>query len=474
MAKKLKALLKYLPGQKVSLSKNPIITGISDDSREIKPGFLFVSIKGLTSDGHDYIDEAAKRGAVAIVGEKNLKNPKIVYVKVADSRKALASLASAWYDNPSKKIKIIGVTGTDGKTTTSNIIYHILNSTGFKAGLVSTVSAKIEDKEFDTGFHVTNPRPMALHKFLKLMVDGNCEYAVLETTSHGLDQDRVYGINYDISVLTNITNEHLDYHKTYDNYLKTKAKLFQASRVSILNKDDMSFSKISKLVDNFVTYSKHDLKRDIKKAVEQKFPEDYNQSNAAAAIAVVKKFGVSDKQIIEAVSTFKGVRGRMEEIDNNKGFRIFVDYAHTPNAVYEVLTSLRKTAKGKLISLVSAEGERDPKKRVEIPKTAVKISDFTLLNPIDTRSEDPRKILGEMEKGAEEAGGKKNKDYFSFLDRGEAIFFAINKLAKKGDTVALLGKGHETGMDYKTIELPWSDQEAAKLALKGKVMQLKK
>lgn len=445
---------------------------IVSDSRKVVLGDVFVAISGLTVDGHDFIPEVIKKGAVAVVGEKSLKNLTVPYLKVKNTRQALSLLASEFYGNPSRKLRIIGVTGTDGKTTTSSIIYHLLNSAGKKVGLVSTVSAKIGNKQYDTGFHVTNPEPVALQKFLSLMVREGCIYAVLETTSHGLDQDRVYGLDYEISVLTNITREHLDYHKTYEKYLKTKAKLFLNSKTSILNKDDASFDKIAKIVKKYLTYSKNGLKGEIKKAVEKRFPEEYNRSNAAAAVAVAIKLGLKKTKIAKAILSFHGVKGRMEEIKNKKGIRIIVDYAHTPNAVESLLKTLKLSTKRKLISITSAEGERDPGKRIDIPKAAVKYSDITILNPIDTRSEDPKKILSEMEKGAKLAGGEKDKNFYSFLDRGDAIHFAINNLAKKGDTVVICGKGHETGMDFKSVELPWSDQEAVKMALKGKVKKL--
>lgn len=448
-----------------------LVSSVSDDSRKISKDSLFVAIRGIKHDGHKYIDSVIAAGAACVVGEINpdpnwLKN--ICYVKVPDSRVALGLVASAWFDYPSKKMKIVGVTGTDGKTTTSTIIYSILKTAGKRVGLVSTVSAKIGDKEYDTGFHVTNPEPIALQEFLSLMVDEGCEYAVLEVTSHGLDQERVAGVGFDVSVLTNVTNEHLDYHKTYENYLETKAKLFLRSKISILNKDDNSFEKMNMIINSKTQvfgYSINDLNGVLKDVIFARFPEGYNRSNATAAITTVKQLGVGDESIIQTIKEFKGIKGRLQEVENDKGLKIYIDYAHTPNAVEKVLAALSTKKTGKIISIVTAEGERDPGKRIGIPAASVRIADITILNPIDFRSEDPNEILEQMEKGAQDAGGIKGETFFGVIDRQEAIDLAINKLAEGGDTVVICGKGHETGMDFGDHEEPWSDQEAVSRTL---------
>ncbi len=486
MKNNLKDLLTNLPAYKLTGETNLNITSVTDDSRNVKNGSLFIAIQGIKNDGHDYIKQAVSSGAAAVVGQRSLKNVGVTYIKVEDSRVALSHIASNWYGNPSTKLKLIGVTGTDGKTTTANIIYSILKDAKRKVGLISTVSAKIGDKDYDTGFHVTNPQALALQKFLALMVKKKCEYAVLEVTSHGLDQKRVSGMSFDVSVLTNITHEHLDYHKTYEDYLRTKAKLFQMSKLSILNKDDTSFAKVNKLVNGRKeTYSLNNLDSDIKAAIYVRFQENFNRSNAAAAATVAKILKIPSKVIVHSIKLFKGVKGRQEEIKNNKSIKIIIDYAHTPNAVENILKSIKLGNGSRLISIVSAEGERDPNKRLHIPKVAVKYSHITILNPIDTRSEDPKKIADEMIKGAKSAGGKKLSTSFpknnaktglyrAILDRGEAINFVINKLSKKSDVVVICGKGHETGMDFGSKELPWSDQKAVNLALKGKILRLKK
>lgn len=479
MGKKLVELLSNLGEYKIQGSEKVWIDSIVDDSRKtFRKGSLFVAISGLTFDAHDYIDSVVSKGAIAVVGEKDPKNLKLegaTYIKVPNSRKALGLLASAWYDNPSRNLEVIGVTGTDGKTTTATLIYWILKTTGKKTGLISTVSAKIGNKEYDTGFHVTNPEPLALQKFLALMVKRGCEYAVLEITSHGLDQDRVAGINFEVSVLTNITHEHLDYHKTYTNYIRAKAKLFANSKIAVLNKEDNSFEKIKKLLPKkvkVINYGLTTLQERLKKAIEERFPEEYNRLNASGALTVTSVLGISERNVLQSIKLFPGITGRMEEIKNKRGIRIIVDFAHTPNALKQVLTSLRKlvTDDNRLIAVFGCAGERDVDKRHLMGEISAKTADISIFTAEDPRSEDVGKIIDEMAKGARKSGGK----FIKIPERGEAIYFAIQKLAEKGDTVVICGKGHEKSMAYAKIEYPWSDQEAVKLALAGKVKTIKR
>ena len=476
MKKLLKDLLASIDHYKL-YGEDIRVCGVTDDSRKVRKGYLFIAVAGLTSDGHDYIAQAIKNGAVAVVGERIPKKAdvsKITFVKIRDSRLALGQIASAWYLHPSKKLKIIGVTGTDGKTTTSTLIYWILKTAGKRVGLISTVSARIGDKDYDTGFHVTNPEPLTLHKFLSEMVDRGCEYVVLEVTSHGLDQGRVSGINFDIGVLTNITHEHIDYHKTFANYVKVKAKLFNNSKISVLNYEYSHLvakhikAKVKKLI-----YDDKYLKGEVKRAVSQKFPEVYNRLNSAAAVCAVREIGISDKDIVRSIRTFPGIPGRMEEIKNSRGFPTIVDFAHTPNALSEVLTSLNKSkGKGRLIAVFGSAGERDIKKRSMMPKVSASIADFSIFTAEDPRSEGINDMLEVMCRAAEKVGAKKNKDFVAIPERGEAIYYAINKVAKRGDTVVICGKGHEKSMSYDGVEYPWSDQEAVKMALGGKLKEI--
>lgn len=359
--------------------------------------------------------------------------------------------------NPSKDLKIIGVTGTDGKTTTSNIIYHILHSSGIKTGLVSTVNAKIGKNEYDTGFHVTNPGPFQLQSLLRKMINHKLRYAVLEVTSHGLDQNRNFGIKFNIGVLTNITHEHLDYHKTFENYVKAKAILFRNSKVCIINKDYYKFFK--KYINKnkkVILYCQNTLGNKLQKVINTRFQEEYNVLNATAAVLVAKEVGIKDSVIINAIKSFKGVEGRMQEIKNKLDIQIIVDFAHTPNALESLLTALKEKndKNSRIITVFGCAGERDVEKRPMMGKISSELSDISIFTAEDPRHEDVNEIIKQMRSGVK---NKKAKIY-EIPDRLEAIKYAIN-LAKKGDIVAICGKGHEKSMNFNGVEMPWSDKE---------------
>lgn len=372
-------------------------------------------------------------------------------------------LAFIYYKNPSKDLRIIGVTGTDGKTTTSNLIYQILSDAGFKTGIVSTVNAKIGKKEIDTGFHVTNPGPFQLQNILKEMKETGCEYVVLEVTSHGLDQHRNFGIKFDIGVLTNITHEHLDYHKTFKNYVKAKAILFKNSKVCIINKDYFNFfKKYIKKDQKVILYDKKSLSGNLLKVIHTKFEEEYNTLNAITAIHIAKEIGIKDSKISKAIESFNGVEGRMQEINNNRGLKIIVDFAHTPNALENLLKELKKqkTKSSRLITVFGCAGERDVQKRPMMAKISSEIADISIFTAEDPRHEDVNEIIKQMEDGIK---NKKAKVY-KIPDRLEAIKYAIS-LAKTSDTVVICGKGHERSMNFNGVEVPWADEIAIKKVL---------
>ena len=451
------------------------ISSISDDSRKVKKGSLFVAIRGQTFDGNSFIPQVIKSGAKVVVTEritdKNLLG-QATFVVVKDARRALGQLASKWYGNPSRKMKVVGVTGTDGKTTTVNLIYNILKESGKKVGMVSTINARIGKREIDTGFHVTNPDQILLQSLLSDMVKEACKYAVLEVTSHGLDQERVAGVNFDLGVLTNITHEHLDYHKTYENYLLAKAKLFKLSKTAILNEDDTSYETLLKELKGkvkIIGYNSRSLSGKLLKAVNSRFPEKYNRLNAAAAIKTAQLLGIEQKYIIKAIESFPRLVGRMEEIKNNKNIKIIIDFAHTPNALENVLSTIKEKTPRRLIVVFGSAGERDVNKRALMGAVAAKLAEISIITAEDPRSEGVNKIIAEIEKGIKSNSRVK---YYKIPERGEAIYFAINKIAEKGDTVVICGKGHERSMCYGSVEYPWSDQEAAKLALKGQVKKI--
>jgi UDP-N-acetylmuramoyl-L-alanyl-D-glutamate--2,6-diaminopimelate ligase len=414
-----------------------------------------------------------------------------------------ANLVNFW---PSRKLKIIGVTGTDGKTTTTKIIYNLLKEAGFKTAFVSTISAKIGDEEVSTGLHVTSPSSWKLQKLLRKMVSQKVQYVVLETTSHGLDQNRFWGINFEVGIVTNVTNEHLDYHKTWDNCLLAKSKLLNNSKVVILNKDDRSYERLKKVVGGKIvfTYSlkqKADFKatgivaeidktkfnlKNKNKLISLTSPliGNFNVSNQLAAIATARYFDVDYKIIERAIKQIGPILGRLEFINNKKRLRIVVDFAHTPNALKNTLSLLKGfTKKGqRLIVVFGTAGLRDFYKREEMGKIAGRLADFSVLTSEDPRTEDPKKIINQIGSGCRSSGMKKlaigkssfvkkkkiKKGYFAIVNRQDAINFAIRNLARPHDIVVMCGKGHERSMCFGTTEYPWSEHNAVKIALKEK------
>lgn len=405
--------------------------GVTSDSREVKKGYAFVAVKGINADGHDFIPDAIERGVVRIYGERDLSYPN--YFKVKDSRKKLGELASEFYGFPSKKLKIIGVTGTKGKTTTVHLIYHILTALNKKVGLVSSIAAKIGESKVDTGFHVTSPNVVSLHRFLREMVDAGCEYAVIEVSSHGIDQKRIAGVNFEVGVLTNIAPEHLDYHKTLKEYKRIKMSFIDSCKQKVIAPIKTSL----KIIPGF-----------------------FNNLNAEVAIKAVELLGFDRNKSLSTLKIFELPVGRLEEIKNKMGIKIIVDFAHTPDSLFAALKHLRKETKGKLISVFGCAGERDHKKRRKMGKISSDIADFSVFTAEDPRSEKLADIFRLMKKDLP-AGRQDAKNIVCIPERGEAIAYALNK-ALKGDTVAFFGKGHETSMAYEGFEHGWSDQKAIK------------
>ena len=389
----------------------------------------------------------------------------------------LAVLACLFYRFPSRKMKVIGVTGTDGKTTTVNLIYEIIKASGEKTAEVSTLSARIGHEEIDTGFHVTSPNSWQLQKLLRKMVDQKVKFAVLEVTSHGLDQFRFWGVNFFLSVLTNVTHEHLDYHKTYERYLATKAKLLLKSKTAVINRDDESYDDISSKLKvknlKLVTYgikNKADFTPD-NFNFKTLLPGEYNKYNCLAAIAATSELKIAKEKIRKAIGDFKGVCGRMEEINLGQDFKVFVDFAHTPNALKQALITLKEQSakenngSGKTIVVFGCAGLRDKTKRPLMGEIACRLADFTVLTAEDPRTEKVAAIIEEIASGCLAGAGKEGKTFYKISDRQEAINFAVCKLAGKQDYVLIAGKGHEKSMCFNQTECPWSDKEAAKKAI---------
>ncbi len=376
------------------------------------------------------------------------------------------------YHFPAKKLKIICITGTDGKTSSSTLLYYVLKAAGKKVALLTTVAAYIGNDEIDTGFHVTTPDPKQLQAFMARMVQEGYEYLVLESTSHGIYQYRLWGVNPQIVGITNITNEHLDYHVNHDLYVEAKVSLAQKADYVVANADDEhSFPKIKRTLKNTKTqvlpYSAQDkLPKIVTQAFTDRFPEPYNRMNSRLVYQIAKLLEIPDSIYAQAVSEFPGVPGRMQVVSEEKGVKVIVDFAHTSNGLFQVLTTLREKMsenkkKGQLIAVFGCAGLRDVGKRPVMGKTAAELADLAVFTAEDPRTEDIWSIFRQMKS---EIKGKHNK-VITIADRREAIFYAIQHLAKPGDVVGIFGKGHEKSMAYGNIEYPWSDVEVAREAI---------
>ena len=381
--------------------------------------------------------------------------------------------ANVWFGLPWRGMTVIGVTGTDGKTTTTSLIYHILNSAGKKAALVTSVSAIINGKSYDIGFHVTTPRIFALRSYIRKARNLGVKYFVLEVTSHALDQNRVLGIPFEIGVLTNVTHEHLDYHKTYENYVATKAKLLKMAKVAIVNRDDESFallnskfkiqnSKLQVKNKKFITYGMNNDSDINPKAFPFKtnMIGEFNIYNSLAAIAACRALGISDEDIRRGLKSFKPPIGR-EDIVFDKDFKVMIDFAHTPNAFEQILSSIKPNIKGRLIHVFGSAGLRDATKRPMMGKVSAKYSDVIILTAEDPRSEGVEKIIREIESGIM---NHESRMVLKVQDRKEAIRAAIG-MARKGDFVLITGKSHEKSMNYGQGEVPWDEYGVVKNAL---------
>lgn len=483
------------------------ISGISLDSRAVNPGHLFVAMTGGTLDGHNFIPGAIDNGAVAIAGEKDLSGLSVPYIRLESTRRALTWMAGAFHDWPGRKLTVIGVTGTDGKTTTTNLLYQILLAAGLKAGMISTVNAVIGDEVLDTGFHVTTPDAHDVQQYLAKMVDGGLTHVVLETTSHGWAQYRVDACEFDIGVVTNITHEHMNEHGTYENYRAAKARLFSSlewtlpkpqgnPRLGIINRDDAKsfdflndFIRVNKLNYGLgehadvsaldVSYSPSGIhftakSRDFQVEVTSRLVGAYNVSNCLAALtAAVHGLGIDPEVAARGIASLEGIPGRMERIDMGQDFTAIVDFAHTPNALKSALDAARTMTNGRVIAVFGSAGLRDKEKRRMMAETSAELADLTVLTAEDPRTESLEGILEEMAAGARRrperpvegsGGGIEGETFWRVPDRGEAIRFAL-RLARPGDIVLSCGKGHEQSMCFGQTEYLWDDRTAMRAAL---------
>ncbi len=499
---KLGELLSALPWKVEGEAGDIVVGGLAFDSRQVKRGDLFVAFKGLEFDGHDYIPQAIEAGAVAIVIEdgRYQRSPSgerhaLPRILVPDSREALAHLAAAFHGFPTRKLRVIGVTGTDGKTTTVNLIWSVFRAAGHTAGLISSVNAVIGDAQYDTGLHTTTPDALEIQGYLAQMVEGGAEYAVLEATSHGLAQHRVTACDFDLAVVTNITHEHLDYHGSFQEYREAKARLFRSlatsarkpdtRKVAVLNVDDDSFAYLRDIrADEQVTYGLQGqaqvTARDIVLSssgvsftaltpqgsfpIEMRLVGQFNVYNALATIAVALSQDVPVPHIQEGIGTVSQVIGRMEGIDLGQPFQVVIDFAHTPNSLQNALEAARAMTKGRVTVVFGCAGLRDREKRPVMGEIAGRLADRVVITAEDPRTEDLGQIMAQIAAGCERAGRREGVDYWCIGDRGEAIQFAID-MADEGDLVVITGKGHEKSMCFGTTEQPWSDHEAVGTAL---------
>ncbi|HLF75453.1 MAG TPA: UDP-N-acetylmuramoyl-L-alanyl-D-glutamate--2,6-diaminopimelate ligase [Anaerolineales bacterium] len=489
------------------------ITGIAIDSRTLKPGELFVAMRGGTVDSHEYIQKAIDNGAAAVVGEKDLVGQigNLPYIQLNNTRRALTWIAAAFHNWPGRKLTVIGVTGTDGKTTTTNLIYEVLRAAGIRAGMISTVNAVIGDQVLDTGFHVTTPDAHDVQRYLAGMVDAGLTHVILETTSHGWAQHRVDACEFDIGVVTNITHEHLDEHGSYEKYRAAKARLFSSleitsekpqgnPRLGVINRDDVkSFDFLNRMIRvnklNYglrdgadvravhVHYSPSGIRftaqtKDFSIPVSSKLVGAYNVSNCLAALtATVYGLKIRPEIAVQGLASLEGIPGRMERIDMGQNFTAIVDFAHTPNALKVALEAAREMlpssplprgqgpgVRGRVIAVFGSAGLRDKAKRRMMAETSAELADLTVLTAEDPRTESLEGILREMAAGARSKGGREGETFWRIPDRGEAIRFAL-RLAREGDIVLYCGKGHEQSMCFGGREHLWDDRTAMRAAL---------
>lgn len=479
---------------------DPLVRGISYDSRDVQPGHIFCALKGIHTDGHQYVQDAVGRGAVAILGSKvhASRLDGVVYIQVKDTRKAMSRISAAFYQYPSRSLKVIGVTGTDGKSSTVYYIHQLLEMRGKKSGLLSTVSLLTDAELIKNPLRQSTPEAPIIQKILARMRDAGKEFAIVESTSHGLSQrtSRLQDVEFDVGVLTNVTHEHLEFHGSWENYLSDKTNLFRSlsqnrsSRKGCLsfgvaNRDDKSFPYIQEHckvplysystqqgeADLVASHIESDLKGNTFHLHEKNssalcripLPGAFNVENVLCALLTVARIEeVPALSLVPLLNTLKGVRGRMTPIHRGQPFSVLVDYAHTPGAFEKLFPELRKFTSGRLIAVFGSAGERDVEKRPMQGAIASRYADIIVLTNEDPRLEDPMKILQDITIGC----GRKTegKDLFLIPDRREAIKLSFLKALPR-DTVVLLGKGHESSIILSTGAVPWDEIEMAESIL---------
>ncbi|HSH96428.1 MAG TPA: UDP-N-acetylmuramoyl-L-alanyl-D-glutamate--2,6-diaminopimelate ligase [Roseimicrobium sp.] len=484
----LKDIVSRLQPTKTEGSLEREVVGITYDSRRVTPGMVFVAIPGQNTDGHDFISSAIDRGAAAIICERNgFSSQRAAKIKVNSAREALARASAAFYGNPSTKLKMIGVTGTNGKTTVSFMVKHILETAGIRTGLIGTVRYEIGERMIPA--HRTTPEALEIQQMLASMLRSDCQACVMEVSSHALDQSRVSGIDFDVAIFTNLTQDHLDYHGTLDAYYTAKRKLFTGFEssskqgASVINIDDSYGGKLTGESDAEVQYTygvspaarlkavhiqlertgtKFDVEIGERKvAVRIPLIGRHNVYNALAAIGAALSLKVEIDDIVLALGSLPLVPGRLEAVDNGQPFGVYVDYAHTDDALQNVLTTLREITRGRLLLLFGCGGSRDTGKRAKMGAVAAQLADYTFITSDNPRKEKPSAIAAQIEEGFRSV---RQDQYVVELDRHAAIDEII-RMAKPGDMVLIAGKGHETYQEFEDTVVPFDDRVYAQEAL---------
>jgi UDP-N-acetylmuramoyl-L-alanyl-D-glutamate--2,6-diaminopimelate ligase len=496
-------LIAALPTHTVSGPLDATVTAVTYASVDVIPGAAFVAIPGRKADGHAYIPDALARGAVLVVGERpwppDFPSDR-AYAQVADARRELGTLSAAFYGDPSRQMDVIGVTGTDGKTTTSSILHWLLLTAGWRVGLMSTVDVKIAAETFPNNSRFTTLEAPEVQGQLRRMADAGVECAIVETTSSGLALHRVWGVAYDLAVITNITSEHLEVHGTLEAYRRAKAMLFDAvdldapakpvafsaPRGCVLNADDSSYTYLKEFCRAPITTYGIEAEADVRASdldlrpdgssfsvrlpdgqtfrVETPLVARYNVSNCLAAITVGYLRGVTPEIMAGALATFPGVPGRMERIEAGQPYMVVVDYAHTVDSLEKALSVLRPLTAGRLIVVFGSAGERDRVKRPQMGKVAARLADFAVITDEDPREEDAMTILREIAAGAEAVGAREGERFSCVVDRRHGIQVAL-EMARAGDVVLLAGKGHEQSIFVGKQKAPWDDPTVARETL---------
>jgi UDP-N-acetylmuramoyl-L-alanyl-D-glutamate--2,6-diaminopimelate ligase len=458
------------------------VAGVNIDSRKIGKDHLFVAVRGTQNDGHDYIDKAVAAGATAVVCEafpENI-NPDVTYIRVENSECVVGSIATAFYGNPTARMQLVGVTGTNGKTTIATVLYNMFRKMGYKAGLISTVVNYIDGEAVPTEH--TTPDPITLNRLLGQMADAGCEYAFMEVSSHSVVQNRIGGLKFAGGIFTNITRDHLDYHLTFDNYLKAKKLFFDnlpESAFAITNADDKNgMVMVQNTKARIKTYSIRSMADFRAKIIESHFEGMYldidgrevgvqfigkfNVSNLLAVYAASCMLSLDPHEILVAMSAMSPVSGRFEALRSAEGVTAIVDYAHTPDALENVLNAIHDVleGKGEVITVCGAGGNRDKGKRPLMAQEAVKQSDKVIITSDNPRFEEPQDIINDMLAGLDAVQMKK---VITIADRREAIKTAY-MLAKKGDVILVAGKGHEDYQDVKGVKHHFDDREEVRKA----------